>query len=121
MAEGPFNRSPRENAMTRLLAAMIAGLFAVGAYAQNPPGTTSQEQMITNSKPQQRAQDKANAKPQGNVKKPTGDLAKSPENDAIGTGKSAAAGQARVETRDEKHPNRKQAPQGGTPDMPGAK
>jgi len=107
--------------MTRLLAAMIAGLFAAGAYAQNPPGTTSQEQMITNSKPQQRAQDKANAKPQGNVKKPTGDLAKSPENDAIGTGKSAAAGQARVETRDEKHPNRKQAPQGGTPDSPGAK
>jgi DNA-binding CsgD family transcriptional regulator len=43
--------------MTRLLAAMIAVLFAAGAYAQNPPGTTSQEQMITNSKPQQRAQD----------------------------------------------------------------
>ena len=80
--------------MTRLLAAMIAGLIAAGAYAQNPPGTTSQEQMITNSKPQQRAQDKANANPQGNVKKPTGDWAKSPENDSIGTGKAAAAGEA---------------------------
>ncbi|MDM0075558.1 cell envelope biogenesis protein TolA [Variovorax sp. J2P1-59] len=107
--------------MSKLLAAMIAGLFAAGAYAQNPPGTTSQEQVITNTKPQQRAQDRADARPQGEVKKPTGDTAASAQSDAIGTGKAATAGQARVETRDERHPNRKQSKQGGTPDMPGAK
>jgi len=107
--------------MSKLLAGMIASLFAVGAYAQNPPGTTSQEQVITNSKPQQRAQAKDDMKPQGKVKKPTGDEAMSAQSDAVGTGKSAAAGQARVETRDERHPNKKPAKQGGTPDMPGAK
>ena len=107
--------------MSKLLTVMIAGLFAAGAYAQNPAGTSSQEQVITNSKPQQRAQAKDDAKPQGKVKKPTGDEAMSAQNDAIGTGKSAAAGQASVEKRDKRHPNKKQAPQGGTPDMPGAK
>jgi hypothetical protein len=29
--------------MSQLLAALIAGLFAAGAYAQNPAGTTPQE------------------------------------------------------------------------------
>ncbi|MEJ8859406.1 cell envelope biogenesis protein TolA [Variovorax robiniae] len=107
--------------MSKLLAAMIASLFAVGASAQNPPGTTSQEQVITNSKPQQRAQAKDDAKPHGMVKKPTGDEAMSAQSDAVATGKSAAAGQSRVEARDERHPNRKPSKQGGTPDMPGAK
>src|SRR4051794_11402668 len=31
--------------MSKILAAMIAGLFAAGAYAQNPPGASSQEQV----------------------------------------------------------------------------
>lgn len=108
--------------MSKLLAALIAGLFAAGAYAQNPPGVSSQEEAVTtNSKPQQKAQAKANARPQDKVKKVGGDELKSGENDAIGTGKSAAAGEAKIDKRDAKHPNRKQAPQGGTPDMPGAK
>ena len=77
--------------------------------------------MITNSKPQEKAQARANARPQDKVKKPGGDEAKSSENDAIGTGKSASAGEAKIQSRDKKHPNRKQAPQGGTPDMTGAK
>lgn len=107
--------------MNKLLAAIIACLFAAGSYAQNPAGTSSQEQVITNSKSQQRAQDKADARGQGKVRKPTGDEAMSAQNDAIGSGKSATTGQARIETRDERHPNRKQSKQGGTPDMAGSK
>lgn len=107
--------------MSKLAAVMIAGLFATGAYAQNPAGTTSQEQVITNSKQQDKAQAKVDARPQGKVKKPVGDEAQSTENDAIGTGKAAAAGEARVNTRDARHPTRTTSKQGGTPDMPGAK
>ena len=40
--------------MSKVLAVMIAGLFAVGAYAQNPAGQ-SPEQGNTNTKSQQRA------------------------------------------------------------------
>lgn len=107
--------------MSKIVAVMIAGLFAAGAYAQNPAGTTSQEQVITNSKQQDKAQAKVDSKPQGKVKKPGGDTAMSAQNDAIGTGKAAAAGEAKVETRDARHPTRKPAKQGGTPDMPGSK
>lgn len=110
--------------MSKILAIMIAGLFAAGAQAQNPPGASSQEQVITNTKPQERAQAKDNAKPQGKVKQVGGDEVKSPLNDAIGTGKPAAAGQARVEAREAKDPNKKpgeyQAPP-NTPGMPPAK
>ena len=55
--------------MRQILATLIAGLLAAGAYAQNPPGTSSQEQVITNSKPQDRAQNKVDARPQGKDKK----------------------------------------------------
>ena len=89
--------------MKKVLAVMIASLFAAGAYAQNPAGASSQEQVITNSKSQEKAQSKVDARPQGKVKKPVGDQAASAQNDAIGTGKAAAV------------------KQGGTPDMPGAK
>ncbi|RZL87389.1 MAG: cell envelope biogenesis protein TolA [Variovorax sp.] len=107
--------------MSKLIAALIAGLFAAGAYAQNPPGASSQEQVITNTKPQDRAQDKVDARPQGQVKKQGGDEPKSAQSDAIGTGKSAATGQARVDAREKKNPNKAPAKQGGTPDSPGAK
>jgi len=107
--------------MSKLVAVMMAGLFAAGAYAQNPPGASSQEQVITNSKPQDRAQDKVDARPQGQVKKPGGDQATSAQNDAIGTGKAAAAGQARATAREDRNPNKAPAKQGGTPDMAGAK
>ena len=107
--------------MSKFVAAMIAALFAGGAYAQNPAGTSSQEQVITNSKPQERAQGKVDARPQGKVKKPGGDEATSAQNDAIGTGKSATAGQARATAREDRNPNKRPAKQGGTPDMPGAK
>jgi sRNA-binding protein len=107
--------------MKKTLAIIIVSLLAAGAYAQNPAGSTSQEQAIINSKQQDKAQAKVDARPQGKVKKPAGDEARSTENDAIGTGKAADAGEARVSTRDAKHPTRKPSKQGGTPDMPGAK
>jgi len=107
--------------MSKLVAIMIASLFATGAYAQNPANTTSQEQVITNSKQQDKAQAKVDARPQGKVKKPTGDTANSEELNPVGTGKAAAAGEARIDTRDARRPNRAPAKQGGTPDMAGAK
>ena len=107
--------------MSKILALLIAGLFTAGAYAQNPAGASSQEQVITNSKPQDRAQSKVDARPQGKVKKPGGDEATSAQNDVIGTGKAGLAGQARVNARETKNPNKRPTPNGGTPDMVGAK
>lgn len=107
--------------MSKLVAAMIAGLFAAGAYAQNPSGASSQEEVITNSKPQERAQSRDNARQHGKVKKIGGDEATSAQNDAIGTGKAAAAGQARATAREDRNPDERAPKQGGTPGMPGAK
>ncbi|MBO9648177.1 MAG: hypothetical protein J7605_06670 [Variovorax sp.] len=87
-------------AMTKLLAAMIAGLLAVGAYAQNLAGASSEQQPVTNSKAQNRAQAKVEARPQGNVKKPTGDEAKNAEiNPEASGGRAANAGQAKVDAK----------------------
>ena len=60
--------------MSKVLAVMIAGLFAAGAYAQNPAGQTA-EQGNLNTKSQQRAEARKNAKPQGQVRKSGGDTA----------------------------------------------
>jgi len=106
--------------MSKIVAIMI-GLIAASAYAQNPANTTSQEQVITNSKQQDKAQARVDARPQGKVKKPVGDTANSEELNPIGSGKAAAAGEARIDTRDARRPNRQPAKQGGTPDMAGAK
>ena len=96
--------------MSKLLAIMITGLFAAGAYAQNPAGASSEQQPVTNSKSQNRAQSRVEARPQGNVKKPMGDEAKSSEiNPEASGGKAANAGQARVETRDAKAAAKKEA------------
>ena len=110
--------------MSKVLATLIAGLLAAGAYAQNPPGTSSQEQVITNSKPQDRAQNKVDARPQGMDKKVGGDELKSPLDDNIGSGKAAATGQARANAREAanpgKAPGQYQAPP-NTPGMPASK
>jgi hypothetical protein len=53
--------------MSKILAVMIAGLFAAGAYAQNPAGTTPEQGNATNSKSQQRAEVKKASKPAGKV------------------------------------------------------
>ncbi|MDN8611593.1 hypothetical protein [Variovorax ginsengisoli] len=71
-------------------------MLAASAYAQNPPGASSEQQTITNSKQQSRAQAKVDARPQGKAKKPVGDEAKSSGISAIATGKDAAAGKAGI-------------------------
>jgi len=110
--------------MNRILAVMITGLIAAGAHAQNPANTSSQEQVITNSKPQQRAQAKDKAKSQHMVGNTGGDEASSTLNDNMGSGKAAAASQAKVNARMAKNPNdnagQYPAPP-NTPGMPAAK
>jgi hypothetical protein len=112
--------------MNKVLAATMAGLiaagaglFSVSASAQGP--STSQEAAPpTNTKPQQRAQERRADKPQGEVRPQGGDTPQTAESSGVATGKSAAAGQARADTRSDrrrdKHGNvRKMNPQGGTP------
>ena len=106
--------------MSKVLAVMIAGMFAVGAYAQNPKGQSA-EQGNVNTKSQQRADEKRASKPKGQVNPAGGDTLKTPEGGAVGTDKAAIAGEARKDTRDERKPGRAKTTQGGTPDMPGAK
>lgn len=106
--------------MSKVLAVMIAGLFAAGAYAQNPAGQTA-EQGNLNTKSQQRAEARKAAKPQGQVKPAGGDTAKSSESAVVSSDKATAAGEARKDTRDQRKPGRAKTTQGGTPDMPGAK
>ena len=113
--------SIEESVMSKVLAVMMAGLFAAGAYAQNPAGTSSEQQPITNSKPQQRAVERRASKPQGEVRPQGGDT----PNTAEGSGgltqnKSTAAAQKRAATRNDRRRNkdgsvRKMNPQGGTP------
>ncbi len=85
--------------MSKLLAVMIAGLFTAGAYAQNPAGATSEQQPVTNSKSQNRAQAKEEARPHGNVKKPIGDEANNAEVNPISNSKSATAGQNKANAK----------------------
>ena len=101
--------------MSKVLAVLIAGLFAAGAYAQNPAGTTSEQAPITNTKPQQRAETRVEARPQVPVKKPAGDTVNSSELNPGASGKPAAAAANRKNVRNERHPNRQVNPQGGTP------
>jgi len=106
--------------MSKVLAVMMAGLFAVGAYAQNPAGQSA-EQGNLNTKSQQRAEARKNAKPQGQVRKSGGDTATSSESAVVSSDKASASGEARKQTRDQRKPGRAKTTQGGTPDMPGAK
>ncbi|MBU1361990.1 MAG: cell envelope biogenesis protein TolA [Gammaproteobacteria bacterium] len=104
--------------MSKILAALIAGLFAAGAFAQAGP-KSSETQVQTDSKPQQKAQMKRDAKPAGAVKA-MGDTPKAPETGAIGTDKAAMAGEKRAETRDDRRRNKdgsvkQKSMQGATP------
>jgi hypothetical protein len=86
--------------MTKLLAIMIAGLFSAGAFAQNPAGTSQEQQPIFNSKSQNRAQAKEQARPQGKVKLPAGDRANTAEiNPEASGGKAAVAGQNKANAK----------------------
>jgi len=102
--------------MSKILAAMIAGLFAAGAFAQS--GTPQDVQ--TNTKPQARAEMKKDAKPAGQVKTPAGDSASSQEVAGVPADKANMAGEKRAETRDARRRNKdgslkRRSAQGGTP------
>lgn len=106
--------------MNKILAVMIAGLFAAGAYAQNPAGASAEQAPVTNSKPQARADAKVSAKKPGVKPAAGGDINKTPEGGAIGTDKAAVAGEKRAETRDARRPAKgggakPKTAQGGTP------
>lgn len=105
--------------MSKILALMTASLLAGGAYAQNPPGTSSQQQVITDSIPQQRAQATVDARLHGVVNRPLGDRAKSPLNYPFATGKPARVAEAHVDVREAMYPNRDPARYPGTPGAPG--
>jgi hypothetical protein len=104
--------------MSKVLAVMIAGLFAVGAYAQ---GKESAQEAAppTNTKPQVKAQAKVDSKAPG-VKMQAGDETKTPEGGAVGTDKAAGAGEKRAMSRDTRRRNKdgslkRRSTQGGTP------
>ena len=113
--------------MSKVLAVTMAGLIAAGAglfsvNASAQGGSTSQEAAPpTNTKPQQRAQERRADKPQGEVRPQGGDTPKTPEGSGgLTQNKATAAGQARADTRsdrrrDKKGNVRKMNPQGGTP------
>ena len=101
--------------MRKIFAVMIAGLFATGAYAQNPAGTSSEQAPVTNSKSQGRADAKVAAKPAGKVKAAGGDQVNTPEGGAIGTDKAALAGEKNKQTRDTRRPGHAKTTQGSTP------
>ncbi len=105
--------------MSKLLAALIAGLFAVGVYAQGGP-KSDETQIITDSKSDMAAEKKVDKR---NMKRPNrmiqkgepGDLGASDKVDPTAMGKPAKAAAARKGKRDMKHPNRMPTTQGGTP------
>ena len=104
--------------MSKVLAVMIAGLFAAGAYAQaTKPGELDP---TAQGKSAEKAEAKVAARPAGMVKAPGGDAPMNAEGGAIGTGKAAAAGEDRAKTRDARRRNKDgslkaRSTQGGTP------
>lgn len=106
--------------MSKILAVMIAGLFAAGAYAQNPTGATPEQGNATGSKPQARAEATKESRPAGQVAAPAGDIAKTPEGGTFGADKAAVAGEKRAATRDDRRRNKdgsvkRKSNQGSTP------
>lgn len=105
--------------MIKFIAAATAGLVAFAAHAQsNPPGAPVPPNSpgYATGKSEMAGEAKKNSRPQGMVKPPSGDAAKSAEGGAIGTDRAAMAGERRAETRDQRRPGRKAPKQGGTPD-----
>ncbi|MDM0016947.1 cell envelope biogenesis protein TolA [Variovorax saccharolyticus] len=110
--------SIEESVMSKVLAVMMAGLFAAGAFAQ---GTSQEAAPPTNTKPQQRAQERRADRPQGQVRPQAGDTANTAEGSGgLTQNRSTAAAQKRQSTRDDRRRAkdgsvRKMNPQGGTP------
>ncbi len=99
--------------MSKVLAVLVTSLFAAGAYAQMP--ANAENSPITNTKPQQRAEARVDARPQTGVRATGGDEARSAESNPIATGRAANASVSKKAARNAKHPNRQVNPQGGTP------
>ena len=107
--------------MSKVLAVMIAGLFAAGAYAQNPAGSAPEQGALPKGKQIDRAEARKDSRPAGQVKAPGGDQGKVAEGSGgvTATGADKAA-QARRDSRDTRRPaksgGKKPVPvQGGTP------
>ena len=106
--------------MSKILAVMIAGLFAAGAYAQGAKEVAQEKGPETDSKAQQRAEMKKDAKPAGKVVLPMGDTDKAQEANPTVTDKATITGEKRAETRDDRRRNKdgsikQKSTQGGTP------
>ena len=86
--------------MSKILALMIAGLFAAGAYAQGAKEIAQEKGPETDSKAQQRAEMKKEAKPAGKVVLPMGDTDKAQEANPTVTDKATITGEKRAETRE---------------------
>ena len=110
--------------MNKVLAVLIAGLFAAGAYAAEPASAEADAAAANKGKAVDRAEMKKQGKPAGMVKTtPPGDTGKVAEGSGTGTTPTAAdaAAQKRRDTRDERRPDKKTGGkkavpvQGGTP------
>ncbi|CAN7692065.1 hypothetical protein ABL850_28125 [Variovorax paradoxus] len=88
-----------------------AFLAAASVFAQS-----AENQAITDSKPQVRAQARVAAKAPGRAAVASGDTVKTAEGGAIGTDTAAIAGEKRHQTRDTRKPNRRKPVPGGTPE-----
>lgn len=111
--------------MNKVLAVLIAGFFAAGAYAQaTKPAELDPTAM---GKPAAAAEAKVNARPAGEVKPMGGDMPKAAEGSGgVLTGKAATAAEKRKSTRNARRHNKdgsvkRQPTQGGTPQDVGAK
>ncbi|RYF58982.1 MAG: cell envelope biogenesis protein TolA [Comamonadaceae bacterium] len=102
--------------MNKFIAATAIGLFAFAAHAQsNPPGANVPPNTpgVATGKAEMAGEAKKNVRTQGRVQGPGGDMARSAEGGAVGTGR--AAGDKWVEKRDQRRPNVPNTTQGGTP------
>ena len=104
--------------MSKVLAVMIAGLFAAGAFAQSK---SSEVDPTAQGKPGAAAEARKESRPAGQVKAPGGDQSKVSEGSGgvTATGADKAA-QTRRDSRDTRRPSKtggkKPVPvQGGTP------
>src|SRR6187455_3250845 len=94
----------RKFVMSKVLAVMMAGLFAAGAFAQ---GTSQEAAPQTNTKPQQRATERRAAKPQGEVRPQGGDTPNTAEGSGgLAPSRAATTGQARADTRSDRRRNK---------------
>ena len=104
--------------MSKVLAFMMAGLFATAAFAQTQPAEVNPQGQ---GKAAERAEARKAAKPAGQVKAPGGDQSKVSEGSGGTTASKALdSGEARKQTRDARRPakggGKKPVPvQGGTP------